>query len=169
VYLDKSALRSPLLAIYVSLGAIIIWMMKSRANIYLIILISFTSLFSCNKNELGDIETNHIIINNTDIYIDSILYWYACRSYPPYTTLYNINPHDTSEVYTLIKACKESEFEIFIDSTLYWGEFNWSLAIDPTDDLLKHGCYIFYIVNLDSKSKYATIASRFDRDCLFTR
>jgi len=144
-------------------------MMKSRVSMYLIIFISFTSLFSCNKYELGNIETNHIIINNTDIYIDSILYWYACRSYPPYLTIYNINPHDTSEVYTLIKACKESEFEIFIDSVLYWGEFNWSLEIDPTDDLLKHGCYIFYIINQDSESKYVTIASRFDRDCLFIR
>ncbi len=143
--------------------------MKLREITYLIVFLSFTSFLSCVKNEAKEIETNHIIVNNTDVYFDSICYWYGCRGYPTSITLYDINPHDTSQYYTLINACKELEFEIFIDDTLYWGDFTWSLVVDPTDDLLKQGCYIFYVIKLDSESKYATIASRFDQGCNFTR
>jgi hypothetical protein len=143
--------------------------MKSWTFLYIIAFIAFVQLFSCEKNELEDIETNHIIINNTDIYIDSILHWYTCRGYPKWETLYDINTHDTTEVYKLINACKESEFEIYIDSILYQGMFNWSLVVDPTDDLLKQGCYIFYLISIETENKSATIASRFDRDCLFNK
>jgi hypothetical protein len=143
--------------------------MNVKAITYLIVFIFFTLFFSCNKDEAKEIETSHIIINNTYIYIDSICYWYGCRGNHTSITLYDINPHDTSQDYTLINACKELEFEIFIEDTLYWGDFTWSLVVDPTDDLLKEGCYIFYIIELDGESKYAIIASRFDHGCNFTR
>jgi hypothetical protein len=145
--------------------------MKSGTIINLILFLALSQLFSCKKNDFEYIETSHIIINNTTVHIDSIIHWHPCRGgpLPRRVMLYDIKPQDTSEIYTLINACKESAFDIYIDSTHYYGDFTWSLYIDPVDDLLQKGCYIFYIISLDTTSKYASVASRFDRNCNFIK
>ncbi len=145
--------------------------MKFGTIIYLILFVALSQLFSCRKNTHEEIETNHIIINNTNFYIDSIIHRHPCRGgpLPRWVVLYGINPQDTSEIYTLINACKESAFDIYIDSTLYYGDFTWSLYIDPVDDLLQKGCYIFFIISLDTTSKYSSVASQFDRNCNFIK
>jgi len=126
----------------------------------------FIMTVSCEDDSIKEIETSHVVINASNNTLDTLIYYYDTWSgILKWHTFYGLKNQDTSDVVTLIKAGMEVEFDIYSKGINYKGVFNWSNVVDPSQPQLRSGCYVFWVMNLDTVNKIAEIASKRDIGC----
>ena len=123
-------------------------------------------LYSCEDDTIKDVNTSHVLFNAYNHTFYTIFYFYNTLYgiYESYS-FFELSPKDTTEVISLTRAGMEVEFEIYSGGINYKGVFNWSNVIDPSQPLLRSGCYVFWVMNLDSINNHAEFASKRDLGC----